>query len=60
MPTALPHAQDEDGDYDAGQLSDNSGKHCNCKKSRCLKLYCECFSAGAFPGFHLLAAGGSR
>ncbi|XP_028802213.1 protein tesmin/TSO1-like CXC 5 [Neltuma alba] len=21
-------------------------KHCNCKNSRCLKLYCECFAAG--------------
>lgn len=21
---------------------------CNCKKSRCLKLYCECFAAGEF------------
>lgn len=23
---------------------------CNCKKSRCLKLYCECFAAGRFCG----------
>mmetsp|Transcript_2670 Transcript_2670/g.6868 ORF Transcript_2670/g.6868 Transcript_2670/m.6868 type:complete len:693 (+) Transcript_2670:80-2158(+) len=23
-------------------------KSCNCKKSRCLKLYCECFSAGHY------------
>ena len=21
-------------------------KHCNCKNSRCLKLYCECFASG--------------
>ena len=21
---------------------------CNCKKTRCLKLYCECFRAGVF------------
>ncbi|KAG6574970.1 CRC domain-containing protein TSO1, partial [Cucurbita argyrosperma subsp. sororia] len=23
-------------------------KRCNCKKSRCLKLYCECFAAGVY------------
>jgi hypothetical protein len=23
-------------------------KKCNCKKSKCLKLYCECFAAGRF------------
>ena len=23
-------------------------KKCNCKKSKCLKLYCECFAAGVF------------
>nr|GEY81278.1 hypothetical protein [Tanacetum cinerariifolium] len=23
-------------------------KHCTCKKSKCLKLYCECFSAGLY------------
>ncbi|XP_022138353.1 CRC domain-containing protein TSO1-like [Momordica charantia] len=31
---------------------DNAGigacKRCNCKKSRCLKLYCECFAAGVY------------
>ncbi|KAI4304044.1 hypothetical protein MLD38_039608 [Melastoma candidum] len=32
---------------------ENSGeksacKRCNCKKSKCLKLYCECFAAGVF------------
>ncbi|KAF5832888.1 hypothetical protein DUNSADRAFT_11038 [Dunaliella salina] len=24
------------------------GKHCNCKNSRCLKLYCECFASGRY------------
>ncbi|KAL8121767.1 hypothetical protein AgCh_018493 [Apium graveolens] len=33
--------------------SDNDGendacKRCNCKKSKCLKLYCECFAAGVY------------
>ena len=23
-------------------------KKCNCKKSRCLKLYCDCFAAGQY------------
>ncbi|PPS13166.1 hypothetical protein GOBAR_AA07466 [Gossypium barbadense] len=23
-------------------------KHCNCRRSRCLKLYCECFAAGIY------------
>ncbi|KAL0698252.1 hypothetical protein Bca4012_054374 [Brassica carinata] len=23
-------------------------KHCNCKHSRCLKLYCECFASGTY------------
>eukprot|EP00216_Chloropicon_sp_CCMP2111_P005863 CAMPEP_0198240510 /NCGR_PEP_ID=MMETSP1446-20131203/5602_1 /TAXON_ID=1461542 ORGANISM="Unidentified sp, Strain CCMP2111" /NCGR_SAMPLE_ID=MMETSP1446 /ASSEMBLY_ACC=CAM_ASM_001112 /LENGTH=352 /DNA_ID=CAMNT_0043923243 /DNA_START=102 /DNA_END=1157 /DNA_ORIENTATION=- len=25
-----------------------AGEKCNCKKSKCLKLYCECFAAGRF------------
>uniref|UniRef100_A0A803R8F9 CRC domain-containing protein n=2 Tax=Cannabis sativa TaxID=3483 RepID=A0A803R8F9_CANSA len=33
--------------------SENAGetegcKRCNCKKSKCLKLYCECFAAGVY------------
>ncbi|EFH59635.1 hypothetical protein ARALYDRAFT_898758 [Arabidopsis lyrata subsp. lyrata] len=26
----------------------SSCKRCNCKKSKCLKLYCECFAAGVY------------
>ncbi|WOH08498.1 hypothetical protein DCAR_0727939 [Daucus carota subsp. sativus] len=32
---------DSDGESDAC-------KRCNCKKSKCLKLYCECFAAGVY------------
>ncbi len=28
--------------------SNTNGEKCNCKKSKCLKLYCECFAAGRF------------
>lgn len=28
--------------------SEDGRKRCNCKNSRCLKLYCECFSAGRY------------
>ncbi|KAF7830270.1 protein tesmin/TSO1-like CXC 2 [Senna tora] len=27
---------------------DDSCKRCNCKKSKCLKLYCDCFAAGLY------------
>ncbi|XP_010511666.1 PREDICTED: protein tesmin/TSO1-like CXC 3 isoform X1 [Camelina sativa] len=27
---------------------ESSCKRCNCKKSKCLKLYCECFAAGVY------------
>jgi hypothetical protein len=35
----------------AGLLK-RKGKQCNCKNSRCLKLYCECFASGQYcePG----------
>ncbi|CAA7025940.1 unnamed protein product [Microthlaspi erraticum] len=26
----------------------NKQKHCNCKASKCLKLYCECFASGSY------------
>ena len=29
-------------------LSGPIKKHCNCKNSRCLKLYCECFASGRY------------
>lgn len=34
----------------AGQVEPGHAAHgsCNCKRTRCLKLYCECFAAGAF------------
>ncbi len=27
-------------------------KSCNCKNSRCLKLYCDCFASGEYCGEH--------
>ncbi|CAK9230129.1 unnamed protein product [Sphagnum jensenii] len=32
----------------SGEKSGESCKRCNCKKSKCLKLYCECFAAGIY------------
>ncbi|KAL3696725.1 hypothetical protein R1sor_010801 [Riccia sorocarpa] len=32
----------------AGEKSGEGCKRCNCKKSKCLKLYCECFAAGTY------------
>ncbi|XP_077245370.1 protein tesmin/TSO1-like CXC 2 isoform X2 [Tasmannia lanceolata] len=31
-----------------GGESEAACKRCNCKKSKCLKLYCECFAAGVY------------
>jgi hypothetical protein len=39
---AVPDAHGEDSP------GGGESKKCNCKKSKCLKLYCECFAAGAF------------
>ncbi|KAF8035819.1 hypothetical protein BT93_C1750 [Corymbia citriodora subsp. variegata] len=33
---------------EAKYLTPTKPKLCNCKSSRCLKLYCECFSAGVY------------
>ena len=32
------------------QVSSGGKRICSCKKSRCLKLYCECFAAGDLCG----------
>ena len=34
-----------------------AGKPCNCRKSRCLKLYCECFSNYRYCGPHCACVG---
>ncbi|KAF8035936.1 hypothetical protein BT93_C1839 [Corymbia citriodora subsp. variegata] len=31
-----------------GTFSSDGCKRCNCKKSKCLKLYCDCFAAGMY------------
>ncbi|KAD5508029.1 hypothetical protein E3N88_15732 [Mikania micrantha] len=30
------------------ESSDDGCKNCNCKKTKCLKLYCDCFAAGIY------------
>ncbi|XP_051127570.1 protein tesmin/TSO1-like CXC 2 [Andrographis paniculata] len=40
-PKKKRHRLDGDGDGEAC-------KRCNCKKSKCLKLYCDCFAAGVY------------
>merc|ERR1712216_862339 len=42
--------QVNDRSFDGGKGSATEGAHkpCSCKKSRCLKKYCECFSAGKY------------
>lgn len=37
-----------------GSSEDNrrQEKHCNCKRSNCLKLYCECFASGVYCHKH--------
>ena len=32
------------------QIPSGRPRKCNCKKSKCLKLYCDCFAAGGFCG----------
>ncbi|KAJ0249012.1 CRC domain-containing protein TSO1 [Hirschfeldia incana] len=36
------------GKIEQGAGEGESCKRCNCKKSKCLKLYCECFAAGVY------------
>ncbi|KAJ8646818.1 hypothetical protein MRB53_008566 [Persea americana] len=33
---------------DSNTFENESSKSCNCKKSKCLKLYCNCFSYGQY------------
>ncbi|XP_044464605.1 protein tesmin/TSO1-like CXC 5 isoform X2 [Mangifera indica] len=42
-PKSRPH-----GNNEAKDGTPKKQKHCNCRNSRCLKLYCECFAAGIF------------
>lgn len=36
--------------HDYGNLGVGSGPKCSCSKSKCLKLYCECFAKGVHCG----------
>ncbi|KAF2286969.1 hypothetical protein GH714_036408 [Hevea brasiliensis] len=51
LPTLPPGMQESPGsvprnDVEAKDCTPKKIKHCNCKNSLCLKLYCECFAAG--------------
>lgn len=41
-------------------LLPETAKSCNCKKSKCLKLYCECFANNRFCGAHCACNGCSN
>jgi hypothetical protein len=34
--------------FDAAKEGTPKKKNCNCKNSKCLKLYCECFASGRY------------
>lgn len=45
-PAASRKSKDSSNDVNSG--ADRARRPCNCSKSQCLKLYCECFSNGEF------------
>lgn len=53
LPTLPPGKQESPrsrprGNTDAKDGTPKKQKQCNCRNSRCLKLYCECFAAGIY------------
>nr|CAD1819810.1 unnamed protein product [Ananas comosus var. bracteatus] len=50
-PTVLENAEESSPKKKRRKLENGEGescKRCSCKKSKCLKLYCECFAAGVY------------
>ena len=49
-PTAKPNNEHEDSSQISSANKSKKKISCNCKKSKCLKLYCDCFTAGEVCG----------
>ncbi|KAL3839887.1 hypothetical protein ACJIZ3_024478 [Penstemon smallii] len=43
-----PKARPRQNVNEVKDVTPKKQKHCNCKHSRCLKLYCECFASGTY------------
>jgi hypothetical protein len=42
--------EDEEGENNQDAPGDDAAKPCKCKRSKCLKLYCDCFGADRYCG----------
>ncbi|KAL2898258.1 Protein tesmin/TSO1-like CXC 3, partial [Bienertia sinuspersici] len=45
-----PKKKRQDSSKTSNSTDDDTTKRCNCRKTKCLKLYCDCFAAGFYCG----------